>query len=194
VQDLASLGGVAVSRSGPVTATWTGLKAHTKYRVFVFAHYFLGGTVDQTVTITGDGSDNPAPFVQTVSGFLQVNDQTSTNQPLTSFGKEVTSTAGGTITVTVNAANESWISGLAIQEVLGAPPLLCLPADQTLSSAQMTSALYETAATITSSQVISGAGVLVEYYANTGIILTSGFQVGQDAGFQAGSRGCVVTP
>ncbi|MCZ6661997.1 MAG: hypothetical protein O6951_03595 [Actinobacteria bacterium] len=191
VQDLAALGGVAASL-GPVTATWSGLEAHTGYRVFVFAHYSLGGTIEQTVTITGDGTADPTPFTQTVGGALQVNDQTSTSEPLISFGKEVTSTAGGSITITVTpAANASWISGLAIQEVLGAPSSLCQAADVTLSLPQTTSEVYETAGTITSSQAISGAGVLVEYYANTAISLISGFQVGEDAGFVAGSTGCV---
>ena len=121
VQDLVNVGGVAVSRSGPVTAIWSGLQAQTKYRVFVMAHYFIGGTIDQTVTITGNGTDDPAPFVQTVGGSLQVNSQLSSNQPLPSFAKEVTSSATGTITVSVDSTNETWISGLAIQAVPPTP-------------------------------------------------------------------------
>ena len=121
VQGLEAVGGVAVSRLGPVTAIWSGLEAQKKYRVYVFAHYFIGGNINQTVTITGDGSNDPAPFVQTVGGSLQVNDQLSSNQPLPSFAKEVTSTAGGTVTVSVDATNETWISGLAIQPVPNFP-------------------------------------------------------------------------
>lgn len=192
VQDLSTLGGVAVSQMGPVTATWSGLKAHTKYRVWVFAHYSLGGTVDQTVTITGDGTNDPPPFVQTVSGSLHVNDQVSSSQPLTNFAKEVTSTAGGTITITVANAGETWISGLAIQEVLGPPPTFCPAGDLDLASPQTTSSIYETGGKLTSTQAISGVGVVVEYYANVAVILDSGFQVGDGVTFTAGSRGCIT--
>ena len=121
VQDLINLGGVAVSRGGPVVATWSGLEAQKKYRVFVFAHYFIGGTIDQTVTITGHGNDNPAPFVQTVAGSLQVNDRLSVNQPLPGFDREVTSSASGTITISVDAPNETWLSGLALQALPATP-------------------------------------------------------------------------
>lgn len=104
-----------------VQVVWSDLKPNTKYRVFVFAHTPFGNTFTQTVTITGSGVDNPAPFAQTVNGGLAINDQTSSNQPLFSFGKEVTSKSDGTIDINVSKNGELIITGLAIQEVLGPP-------------------------------------------------------------------------
>ena len=167
---------------------WSDLEPNTKYRIFVFAHNVFGGTINQTVTITGNGTDNPTPFIQTVGGSLQINEQTSSKIPLINFGKEVTSTASGTITITVTANGEIFISGLAIQEVF-LPPTNCLE-NITLMSALNASSDFITDQTINSTQMISGAGILVNYNAKSAIHLNAGFEVSQGPVFIASNNGC----
>lgn len=124
VQPLSRYGGLSVSRDSFV-AIWSDLKPNTKYRTYVFATGFIGG-INQTVTITGNGSDNPPPFAQSGGGpnTVFINDQISSTQTLINFGKEVTSNNAGIIEIKVKPnvnGGESNISAMAIQEVLGAP-------------------------------------------------------------------------
>ncbi|MBK8503286.1 MAG: hypothetical protein IPL46_14355 [Saprospiraceae bacterium] len=182
-----TLGGVSVSK-GTVQIVWSDLKPGTKYRVFVFASNIVNGPTNQTVTITGNGVNDPAPFLQSVAGDLLINDVTSTNDPLLSFGKIVTSTVSGTITIVVTAPDEIWISGLALQEVFF-PPTNCLE-NITLMSALNTSSDFITDQTITSTHMISGVGVLVNYSAKTAINLNVGFEVSQGPTFIASNEGC----
>ncbi len=123
IQSLANFGGVTVAR-GNFQSTWSSLKPNTRYRIFVFMTGAFG-TINQTVTILGNGTDNPAPFVQTAApNELRINDQLSTTQPLLTFGKMVTSTNNGTIMVNITpnaAGGEMNVSAMAIQEVVGPP-------------------------------------------------------------------------
>ena len=84
------------------------------------------------------------------------------------------------------------VHGNPIQEVLSAPPAGCQTTNLSLTAAQTTSARFETAGSITSSQAISGAGTLVEYEAAGGIGLSTGFAVGPGVELRAGSTGCAT--
>ena len=97
-QSLAGLSGVTYTR-GTVTFTWSGLEANTTYRLFIFG---LGvfGPMKQTVTISGSGA--PVTFNQNGNpGQLYINDKESSDDLLVNFAKKITSTASGTITITV---------------------------------------------------------------------------------------------
>lgn len=188
VQELAeTIEGISISR-GTVRIVWSDLNPNTAYRIYVFTSFILGGTSEQTVTITGNGTDNPAPFLQTIGGSLLINDEISNNQPLLNFGKTVTSTSTGTITISITGPDELWISGLAIQEVLSAPAS-CLAADITLTTAQNTAADFETNGSIFSTQII-GNNATVDYDAQTAISLNTGFHAQQGVTFHAFIDGC----
>ncbi len=123
-----------------VTATWSDLKPSTKYRVYVFvaseANVDAEEPIKQTITITGSGGDNPAPFVQDGTGkvtgtgqfkqlHLLVNGSVgSSANPLEQYGLIVTSKPDGKITVKVDpvAGGHAVLSALAVQEFLEPVP------------------------------------------------------------------------
>lgn len=188
IQALTDLKGVVYTR-GTVTFTWSNLNANTPYRVFLFG---LGvfGTMDQNVSIAGDGT--PITFTQAASaGTMYVNDQPTSSDLLIDFGKVVTASSTGTIvlTITSNKENDEMsFAGLAIQAV--GSPAGCAASDLALSAPQNVSADYETSGSITSTQVISGAGVVVDYDALSSITLNPNFEVQLGVDFHAFIDGC----
>lgn len=117
------------SSTNTVVANWSGLTPGEKYNVYVMvAERFGGGTdINHTVTILGDGSDDPAAFTQTTTGFggeLQINNQQGDDsQPLEDFALTVTADSGGQIDVQIvrddgNASNVIYLSAVAIQHAV----------------------------------------------------------------------------
>ena len=121
-----------------VIANWSGLTPNEKYNVYVLvAERFGGGTdINHTVTILGDGSDNPAPFTQTTTGFggeLQINNQQGDDaQPLENFALTVTADSSGEIDIQLFrddgvSSNIIYIGAVAIQHAVtptSEPPIV----------------------------------------------------------------------
>jgi hypothetical protein len=132
--DLTDTGGVLFwsrsSGSNVVNANWQGLTVGGLYNIYVLAAERFNGIepdINHTVTITGAGSDDPAPFVQTTSGFggeLRVNDQQGdSSRTLESFALPVTANGSGDINVQFArndgvSSNVIYISALAIQQAI----------------------------------------------------------------------------
>lgn len=140
---LADSGGVlgwTKSTTNTVVANWSGLAPGEKYNVYVlvaerFDAFGTGGPVNinHTVTILGDGSDNPSPFTQTTTGFggeLQINDQQGNDgQSLEDFAITVTADSNGEIDIqlvrndgqsfnTGEPTNVIYLSAVAIQHAV----------------------------------------------------------------------------
>jgi hypothetical protein len=188
IQSLNEIDGASYAQ-GAVTFACSGLNPNKQYRVFVFGINFFGDLA-QSVTITGSGP--PVNFNQNAGSYVtMINDQPSAAQPLFTFGKTVTSTGAGSLTVDINPTNtEVSFSGFAIQEVLGAPAGSC-PPNYNLAAAQTSTRKYETDGTINSSQSITGNAIIVTYDANNEINLTAGFEVGLGPIFDAYNDGCL---
>ena len=121
-----------------VLANWSGLTPSTKYNIYVLvAERFGGGTdINHTVTVLGDGSDNPAPFTQTTTGFggeLQINNQQGDDaQTLEDFALTVTADSSGEIDVQLFrddgvSSNIIYIGAVAIQQAVtptSEPPIV----------------------------------------------------------------------
>lgn len=125
---LTDAGGV-LGWTDSVVANWSGLTPSTKYNVYILvAERFGGGTdINHTVTILGDGSDNPAPFTQTTSGFggeLQINTQQGNDaQALEDFALTVTADTSGEIDIQLSrddgvSSNIIYIGAVAIQHAI----------------------------------------------------------------------------
>ena len=121
-----------------VLANWSGLTPSEKYNVYVLvAERFGGGTdINHTVTILGDGSDNPAPFTQTTTGFggeLQINNQQGDDAlALEDFALTVTADSSGEIDIQLFrddgvSSNIIYIGAVAIQHAVtptSEPPIV----------------------------------------------------------------------
>ena len=123
-----------------ITGTWSGLKPNSKYRVYLFAQSEVIVNSDlpirQTITITGSGVDNPAPFVQDGTGKISGQGQNKTlhlfvngtvgssANPVEQYALVVTSSPSGNITIQVAPAAgvPAVASGFAIQEFLEPTP------------------------------------------------------------------------
>jgi len=128
--DAGGLFGWTRGSNNVVNARWGGLAAGAVYNIYVLAAEQLSGAepdINHTVTITGAGSDNPAPFTQTTSGFggeLRVNDQQGdSSQTLESFALPVTADGSGEINVRFDRndgvnSNVIFIGALAIQQAI----------------------------------------------------------------------------
>jgi hypothetical protein len=110
----------------PVSLVWSDLTPGTQYEIYIFGTegYGVGPyTISQTVTITGSGIDNPAPFFQDSTSHdneLLVNDQVgSWSQNLTDYAKTVTADVSGQVTVAItpDPGQYTHLAGLAIREV-----------------------------------------------------------------------------
>ena len=121
-----------------VLANWSGLTPSEKYNVYVLvAERFGGGTdINHTVTILGDGSDDPTPFTQTTTGFggeLQINNQQGDDaQAFEDFALTVTADSSGEIDVQLFrddgvSSNIIYIGAVAIQQAVtptSEPPIV----------------------------------------------------------------------
>ncbi len=117
-----------------VEAIWSDLIPGARYAIYVFAMESSStDTINQLVTITGSGVDDPTPFMQATAGkddILIVNDEDGdASRTLESYAKIVTADAAGSINVNVRRddgviRNRVYLAGLAIQEVHVAPPPL----------------------------------------------------------------------
>ncbi len=121
-----------------IFSNWSGLIPNEKYNVYVLvAERFGGGTdINHTVTILGDGSDDPAPFTQTTTGFggeLQINNQQGdAAQPLENFALTVTADSSGEIDIELFrddgvSSNVIYLGAVAIQHAVtptSEPPLV----------------------------------------------------------------------
>lgn len=117
-----------------VEAIWSDLVPGAKYGVYVFAmESSTNDTINQQVTITGSGVDDPPPFMQVSAGkddILIVNDQDGDSSMwLDTYAKVVTADGTGEIHVNVRRddgviRNRIYLAGLAIQEVQDSPPPL----------------------------------------------------------------------
>lgn len=108
--DAGGVFGWVKTSANTVVANWSGLIPSEKYNVYVmvaerFDTFGNGGpvNVNQTVTIFGDGSDDPDPFTQTTTGFsgeLQINNQQGNDaQALEDFALTVTADSSGEIDI-----------------------------------------------------------------------------------------------
>ncbi len=181
IQSLDPIQGSVYAR-GTVTFTWSGLKRSTDYRVFVFG-YGVFGPIDQSITITGSGP--PTAFNQvTVMDNLLINDTPASTDLLINFGKQVMSSATGTITVTSNLGNDDMsFAGLGIQEVLGPPSSVNCPSLLTLTGTNVgdnsdvnNMSLNQSSGAVNSTQKIA-AGANVVYDGGTEINLNVEFEV-----------------
>lgn len=136
---LADTGGVygwLKASANTVIADWSGLIPEEKYNVYVIAlERFNPTNLNQTVTILGDGSDDPTPFTQTTTGFrgeLQINNQQGDDsQVLEDFALTVTADSSGEIDVRLvrddgQDSNVIYLGAVAIQHVptpTSEPPL-----------------------------------------------------------------------
>ena len=196
IQSLDPMKGVVYAR-GTATFSWSGLKNSTDYRVFVFG-YGVFGPIDQSITITGSGP--PTTFNQVAgSSNLFINDVTSSTDPLINFGKQVRSSAIGTITITAtsNLGNDEMsFAGLGIQEVLGPPTNSNCAALLTLTGTNVgdnsdtnNMTLNQSSDVINSAQTIA-AGVHIVYDAGSEVNLNAGFEVEATALIEAKIGGC----
>ena len=188
IQSLNEIDGASYVQ-GPVTFTYSGLTPNKAYNVFVFGINFFGN-LEQDVSISGAGA--PINFSQNAGSYVTyINGQPSSTQPLINFANQIMSTGGGTFTVTVTPQNnEISLSGLAIQEVLGAPAGSC-PLNYNLANNLNATRKYETAGSISSTQSITGSAVIVTYDAKNGITLNPGFEIGLGPIFDAYIDGCL---
>ena len=130
----------------PVTLVWSDLTPGTQYEIYIFGTEGYSGpayaayTISQTVTITGSGIDNPAPFYQDSTSHdyeLIINDQIGDwSQKLTDYAKIVTADVSGEVTVVItpDVGQYTHIAGLAIREV---PASNAVPTDIALSSSDV---------------------------------------------------------
>ena len=127
--DAGGVFGWVKTSANTVVANWSGLTPSEKYNVYVmvaerFDTFGNGGSVDvnQTVTILGDGSDDPAPFTQTTSGFggeLQINNQQGDDtQPLEDFALTVTADSSGEIDIQFARNDGQSFDGVEIDNVI----------------------------------------------------------------------------
>lgn len=139
---LAGLDGVLRWRVGtgsvdPATVdfAWEGLVAGRRYNLYVFASEASTEFINQTVTITGAGFDDPAPFTQVSTDGtrnferrLFVNDgEGRAFRDLESYAQTVTADGSGVIHVAVSrdddvTRNRLYLAGLAIQEAVTPDP------------------------------------------------------------------------
>lgn len=182
-QPLSGLTGVTYTR-GTVNFVWSGLEANTKYQVFVFG---LGrfGPMNQNVTITGSGT--PIAFVQNAAqSIMLINDQTSSTGILTNFGKNMTSSPTGTITITVTSnlgSTEMSFAGIGIRKID------CPNNDLVLDSNPITPGLNQAAFLIQSKGTVQ-TGTNVSYLARKAIELGPSFKTENGAVFEAKVGGC----
>ena len=112
-----------------VIADWSGLIPSEKYNVYVmvqerFDTFGAGGPVNinHTVTILGDGSDDPTPFTQTTTGFsgeLQINNQQGNDtQPIEDFALTVTADSSGEIDIQFARNDGQSFDGVEIDNVI----------------------------------------------------------------------------
>jgi hypothetical protein len=182
-QTLTGLTGVTYAR-GTATFNWSGLQANTKYVVFIFG---LGvfGPMNQTVTIAGSG--NPVSFTQNaVAGVLLVNDQVASPNPLTTFGKIITSSPNGTINITVtsNLANtEMSFAGIGIRKIG------CPSNDLSVNTNPISGGLNQAAFLINSTGTVQ-TGTNVSFLAGKAIELNPPFRAQSGSVFEAKIGGC----
>ena len=122
---LANLGGVRFSTTS-ITLTWQDLTPGTEYDLWVFLTENFTNVFDQTVTVTGGGT-NPAPFViSDVNGnVLRVNSATADPaNNLQNDAVRATADINGEIQILVaaNSGAQAALSGAAIQEVVSVAP------------------------------------------------------------------------
>lgn len=182
-QSLTNLTGVTYAR-GTAIFTWSGLEANSKYILFVFG---LGvfGPMNQNVTITGSGT--PIAFVQNAaSNIMLINDQTSSTGILTNFGKTMTSSPTGTITITAtsNLGNtEMSFAGIGIRRVG------CPNNNLVLDTNPLPAGLNQAAFLIQSKGTVQ-TGTNVTFLAGKAIELTGVFKTQTGAVFEAKIGGC----
>ncbi|NQV25303.1 MAG: hypothetical protein HQ518_13155 [Rhodopirellula sp.] len=127
--DVGGVLGWTKETANAVVANWSGLVPGEQYNVYVFAAerfdvFGAGGPVNinQTVTILGEGSDDPAPFTQTTSGFggeLQINNQQGdSTHPLEDFALTVTADSSGKIDIQLVRDDGQSFDGLIIKNVI----------------------------------------------------------------------------
>lgn len=187
-QLLSGLNGVAYVRNS-VTFTWNGLQANAAYRLFIFGKGVFG-PIDQSVTISGSGT--PLTFVQKSSTqTLMINDITyvqggSPNDFLINYGRLMTASGTGTITITVtsNLGNaEMAFMGIGIQKS-GCPQNLAI------HTSPIPSNTYQASNTIESTAMVE-SGSNVTFMAGTKIQLTGSFRVKSGATFRGKIGACL---
>lgn len=120
--------------SNTVNANWSGLTPAEQYNVYVMVaeRFDENGSgekinINHTVTISGSGVDDPAPFTQTTTGFageLQINNQQGDDaQTLEDFALTVTADSSGEIDIQIVRndgvdTNRIYIGALAIQHAV----------------------------------------------------------------------------
>ncbi len=207
IQSLTPISGVIYTRTA-TSFTWSGLKANTNYRIFVFGRGEFG-PMAQTITITGSGT--PIVFTQNATpGTILINDQVSSSgQALLNFGKEIISTGNGTIVISCTSQlenNEMSFHGLAIQEVLSNPNII-LPgfgiagcgetANFSVTDANISngSNVFRTNGTITTNGTVTvgAADGEVAFRSGSSITLLPGFEAQVGSSFLATIESCTAT-
>ena len=112
------------STTKPISFTWQDLKPNSGYNVFICTAQNFNAVIDQTVTITGSGENDPEPFVQKVPANanrrLLINSEFGfERRELQSYGVPVISSAAGEIDISVlaNAGTAGvFLNAVRIQE------------------------------------------------------------------------------
>jgi hypothetical protein len=181
-QSLDAMNGMAYVRNS-VTFTWNGLDANAPYRLFIFGKGF--GFIDQTITITGSGT--PITFVQKGESMVVVNDQYgSPNELLINYGKVMTASNTGTITISVTSnlgSNEMSFAGIGIRKLECAQNL-------TINTSPIPSNTYQASNLIQSTGMVE-SGSDVTFMAGTKIQLTGSFRVKNGATFRGKLGACL---
>ncbi|QEG20772.1 trypsin-like serine protease [Mariniblastus fucicola] len=121
---IANIDGQIYTGADPIEFVYSDLSPSTDYEVYVMAAEGFYDSIQQTVSIQGEGS--PITFEQRFDqGELFVNDQVgSSSSTLAEFAIVVTSDANGTISINVDpigATQDVVVAGLAIFEVAEPP-------------------------------------------------------------------------
>ncbi|RYU94407.1 reprolysin-like metallopeptidase [Emticicia agri] len=185
-QSLSGLNGIAYVRNS-VTFTWNGLQANATYRVFIFGRG-LFGPMDQTVTISGSGT--PVVFTQkgeplVINDFLYTQSG-SPNDFLINYGRLITASATGIITISVSSnlgSGEMSFMGIGIQKA-GCPQNLAIHTSPIPSNTYQASNLIQSTAMVES-------GSNVTFTAGTKIQLTGNFRVKSGANFRGKIGACL---
>jgi len=128
---LSDVDGQVFTGADPIEFVYSDLSPLTEYNIYVMSAEGFFDTIEQTVTIQGDGS--PISFEQRFNqGDLFVNDQVGdSSRALTEYAISVTSNASGVISVNVDpiaGTDDVAIAGLGLfevpQQIIAAPEIV----------------------------------------------------------------------
>lgn len=127
---------LALTSEEPLELVWRGLEPRTVFEVFVMGlESQRGFELNQTVVITGDGSDDPAPLVQQSprrDDYLIMNSRPAVfDRRLAEDAVTVTSSAEGEIRISVRGDETIRLAGLALRPAAAPAPGIVVSVPET---------------------------------------------------------------